>query len=92
MYGNNGYNMFSNQYGNNASMQAHKFDKTIQQYVKALKIEKREMAGIQIEIPESSYNYIQKNFEDFLTNSRPDEKVTLLENTILKRKALKKKD
>ena len=65
-----------------------KFDQTVQQYVNALKIEKRERAGIQVEMPRSNYNYLNKNFEDYLTSSRPDEKVNYLENTLFKRKSL----
>lgn len=69
-------------------MQMTKFDSTVQQYVNALKVENKELAGIQVEMPRSNYHYLQKNFEEFLTHSRPEEKLHMLENTLFKRKSL----
>lgn len=54
----------------------------------ALKVDKKEIAGIQVEMPRSNFNYLQKNFEDFLNNTKPEEKLHLLENTLFKWKSL----
>jgi hypothetical protein len=53
-----------------------------------LKVEKKEIAGISVEMPRSKFIYLQKNFEEFLNTTKPEEKLLLLENTLFKRKSL----
>jgi hypothetical protein len=53
-----------------------------------LKVEKKEIAGISVEMPRSNFIYLQKNFEEFLNTTKPEEKLLLLENTLFKRKSL----
>lgn len=39
-------------------MQMLKFDQTVQQYVNALKVDKKEIAGILVEMPRNNLTYL----------------------------------
>jgi hypothetical protein len=60
----------------------------MQTFVTLQKLEKKEMGGIQIEMPRYSMNYLTKNFEDYLNTGKSEDKIAFLENTIFKRKSL----
>jgi hypothetical protein len=51
-------------------------------------MEKKEIAGIQVEMSRANCNYLQKNFEDVLTSWKPEDKISFLEHTLFKRKTL----
>eukprot|EP00347_Sterkiella_histriomuscorum_P001394 403372204 len=83
-YGMNNPNMIAMQH----QTQIQKFDQTVQSYVRNLQLEKAEIGGIQVEMQNSSFNYLYKNYESFLKRGTPQEKLNFLENTLLNRKSL----
>ena len=75
-----------------AQQQVQKFDQTVHQYVENFYTQKVEVAGISIEMTKNNYNYLHKNYEHFLQKGSAQEKMTLLENTLWKRRSLVNKD
>jgi len=74
--------------GNQPNSQQH--DKNLMLIYNILRTEKKELGGIQLEMPKTNLNSIQK-YEDVIQNWKPEEKVNFLETTLFKRKALKKR-
>ncbi|CDW77987.1 UNKNOWN [Stylonychia lemnae] len=65
-----------------------KFDQTVQNYVQNMYLEKAELGGIQVEMQKTNYNYLSKNYENFLKIAPPQDKMNFLSETLLKRKSL----
>mmetsp|Transcript_11646 Transcript_11646/g.8504 ORF Transcript_11646/g.8504 Transcript_11646/m.8504 type:complete len:157 (+) Transcript_11646:359-829(+) len=65
------------------------YDKSLVMIHSVLRTEKKEIGGVQVEMPKASMNSLQK-YEEVIQNWKPEDKVSFLEGTILKRKALPK--